>query len=193
MYRHSQSTELLLALSPLRVVGTTQETRNWPHSMGVGGFQTDGAGSHCSEAKLEVMASPAPTLAQGQGWQMGEGTGHASVGVAGLLFCVGVHRRGQAILLAFQPLAWIDGKQEGWRGGLVLGPPPRGQGSRLPRPCTYGSILATWTSPWGLLECLHAVAAGFPQRKSNPKEEAGGSFRPFMTWFGSDILPRSLR
>lgn len=37
--------------------------RRRPHPMGVA-VQNDGAGIHCSEAKVDVMASPAPTLVQ---------------------------------------------------------------------------------------------------------------------------------
>lgn len=110
--------------------------------MGVA-VHNDRAGTHCSEAKVDVMASLAPTLVQDhppakQARQVGEGTGYASVRVAGLLSCGGVHCRGQAVLLAFQPLTWMDSRQQGWRRALCLGHHPEGRGL----PCqalTYGS------------------------------------------------------
>lgn len=59
-------------------------------------------------------------------------TGCASVRVTGFLFGGGIHCRGQAVLLAFQPLTWMDGRQEGWRGALGLGYHPQGRDPALP-------------------------------------------------------------
>lgn len=49
------------------------------------------------------------------------------VGVTGLLFCGGIHCRGQAVLLAFQPLTWSENRQAGWRSTLCLGHHPAGR------------------------------------------------------------------
>ena len=67
--------------------------------------------------------------------------GHASVGVTGFLFGGG-HCRGQAVLLAFQTLTWMGGRQEEWRGAMCLGHHPQG---RDPAPhLRISSAMALW-------------------------------------------------
>lgn len=42
-----------------------------------------------------------------------------------------VHCRRQAVLLAFQPLTWMDGRKKEWSGALHLGHHPEGRDPTL--------------------------------------------------------------